>query len=94
MAEQKPRVDSDEPPNDVTENEPERYGDVLGITDAPADVEIPQATSDHSGNPAGIEVRGHSTGTAHLKRSGGAVGVDIGAGPAGSPVAANKDLND
>jgi hypothetical protein len=42
------------------DTEPERQGDVLGLSDASPAVEIPRATDDRSGNPAGIEVRSAS----------------------------------
>jgi hypothetical protein len=48
------------------------------------DVEIPQASRDHGGHPAGIEVREATTGTADLKRSKGATGIDMGAAGTGT----------
>jgi hypothetical protein len=92
MADEKHRFDTDEEIENP-DREPDRYGDVLGVSDAPGDVGIPRATSDRGGNPAGIEVRKRSTGTGHLKQSDGAVGVDIGAATPGNPVAADKDVN-
>lgn len=64
--------------------EPERHGDVLGITDADPEVEIPRATTDRGGNPKGIEVGTRATGMDELRGGkGGAVGVDLGG--AGEP---------
>lgn len=60
------------------ETEPERQGDVLGLSDVSPDVEIPRATDDRGGNPAGIEVRTPTTGTADLKLTDGATGVQLG----------------
>jgi hypothetical protein len=57
------------------ETEPERKGDVLGLSDASPDVEIPRATDDRGGNPAGIEVRTPTTGTSELRQTDGATGV-------------------
>ncbi len=45
---------------------PARQGDILGLSDVTPDVEIPQASRDHGGHPAGIEVRQPTTGTAEL----------------------------
>jgi len=64
--------------------EPERLGDVLGLSDASPDVEIPRATNDRSGNPAGIEVREPTTGTADLTRGKGATGMLLGGGESGT----------
>jgi hypothetical protein len=84
------------------ESEPERQGDVLGLSDASPAVEIPRATDDRSGNPAGIEVRSPATGAGELRQTKGATGVQMGA--AGSdtdaepddlrPAATRRDLND
>jgi hypothetical protein len=92
MAEEKDRDDQ----------KPEREGDVLGISDTPAEVEIPRATSDTGGHPKGIDVRRRTTGTADLKQSSGATGIDMGAGGSGTdlspdtsdPVASDKDVNE
>ena len=70
----------------AADDEPARHGDILGITDADPDVEIPRATEDRSGNPKGIEVRGHATGIGHLKQTSGATAIDMGAGGKGSGV--------
>lgn len=67
-------------------DEPARHGDILGITDADPDVEIPRATEDRGGNPKGIEVRGHASGVGHLKQNKGATAIDMGAGGSGSGV--------
>lgn len=69
------------------EYEPAHEGDILGLSDAPPDVEIPRATSDRGGHPAGIEVRERTTGMGHLKPGKGATGIDMGAGGSGTDVA-------
>jgi hypothetical protein len=84
------------------DSEPERQGDVLGLSDASPAVEIPRATDDRSGNPAGIEVRSPATGTGDLKQTAGATGVQMGAAGSGTdlepddlrPAATRRDLND
>jgi hypothetical protein len=81
---------------------PERQGDILGLSDVTPDVEIPRATTDRGGHPAGIEVRSPTTGTSELKQGKGATGVQMGAAGSGSdvdqdqprPAAARKDLNE
>jgi hypothetical protein len=75
-----------EPEPEETPAQPERLGDVLGLSDASPEVEIPQATADHSGNPAGIEVRTPTTGTSELKRGKGATGIQMGAGESGTDI--------
>jgi hypothetical protein len=65
-------------------------------------VEIPRATDDRSGNPAGIEVRAPTTGTGDLKQTKGATGMQMGAAGSGTdiqpddlaPAATRRDLND
>jgi hypothetical protein len=69
---------------------PAHQGDILGLSDAPPDVEIPQASRDHGGHPAGIEVRQPTTGTAELKRSKGATGIDMGAAGSGTDLDPNE----
>jgi hypothetical protein len=84
------------------ETEPERQGDVLGLSDASPAVEIPRATDDRSGNPAGIEVRTPTSGTSELQQTKGATGVQMGAAGSGTdvqpddlkPAATRRDLND
>jgi hypothetical protein len=84
------------------EKAPEREGDVLGLSDASPAVEIPRATEDRGGNPAGIEVRSPTTGTSELKQSKGATGIDMGSAGSGTdldpderrPAATRHDLND
>jgi hypothetical protein len=84
------------------EPEPERQGDVLGLSDASPAVEIPRATDDHSGNPAGIEVRIPTSGTSELRQTKGATGIQMGAAGSGTdiqpddlePAATRRDLND
>jgi len=72
------------------DQEPERHGDILGVSDADPDVEIPRATTDRGGNPKGVEVGERATGIGHLKPSGGATGVDMGAGGKGTDVKPDK----
>jgi|SRR5688572_1285012 hypothetical protein len=84
------------------DSEPERQGDVLGLSDASPAVEIPRATDDRSGNPAGIEVRSPATGTGDRKQTKGATGIQMGAAGSGTdvdpddlkPTATRRDLND
>jgi hypothetical protein len=84
------------------ETEPEREGDILGLSDASPAVEIPRATDDRSGNPAGIEVRRPTTGTSELTQTDGATGIQMGASGSGTglepdderPNASRRDLND
>ena len=65
-------------------------------------MEIPRATDDRSGNPAGIEVRSPATGTGDLKQTKGATGIQMGADGSGTdiqpddlgPAATRHDLND
>jgi hypothetical protein len=84
------------------ETEPDRQGDVLGLSDASPAVEIPRATDDRSGNPAGIEVRAPTSGTSELRQTSGATGVQLGSAGSGTapdldedrPAATRRDLND
>jgi hypothetical protein len=79
--------DTKNPKNTQAEDsEPARHGDILGITDADPNVEIPRATEDRSGNPKGIDVRGHASGIGHLKQTKGATAIDMGAGGTGTGV--------
>jgi hypothetical protein len=97
-------ADEKDRPNEARhdDQEPAPVGDVLGISDSPPEVEIPRATPDRGGNPAGIEVREHATGTGDLKRGTGATGIDMGAGGTGTglasdtskPATARQDLNE
>jgi hypothetical protein len=66
------------------DNRPAREGDVLGLSDAPPDVEIPRATADRGGNPQGIEVRQRATGIGDVRQTSGATGVDMGGGGEGT----------
>jgi hypothetical protein len=68
------------------DEKPAREGDVLGISDADPDVEIPRATQDRGGNPAGIEVGERATGIGDVRRSSGATGIDMGAGGEGTHI--------
>jgi hypothetical protein len=61
---------------------------VLGISDAEG--EIPAATTDHSGNPKGIDVRDRATGTGDLQRGKGATGIDMGYGGKGTGINPDK----
>ena len=65
---------------------PAREGDILGLSDAPPDVEIPRATTDRGGNPQGIEVGQPATGFGDVRRSSGATGIDMGHGGQGTQV--------
>lgn len=76
---------ADEPAADTP-----REGDILGLSDTPDEVEIPQAAKDRGGHPAGIEVRGHTRGTGHLKQSSGATAIDMGAGGSGNTIAEDQ----
>jgi BRCT domain type II-containing protein len=84
------------------EKPPEHEGDILGLSDASPAVEIPRATEDRGGHPAGIEVRSPTTGTSELKQTKGATGIDMGAAGSGTdldpddrkPAAGRHDLND
>ena len=81
---------------------PDRQGDILGLSDVTPDVEIPRATEDRGGHPAGIEVRSPTTGTSELKRGKGATGIQMGAAGSGTdldqdqprPAATREDLNE
>jgi hypothetical protein len=64
--------------------EPERLGDVLGLSDASPAVESPRATDDRGGNPAGIDVREPATGFGDLTRGKGATGALLGGGESGT----------
>jgi hypothetical protein len=75
------------------ETEPERDGDILGLSDASPAVEIPRATDDRSGNPAGIEVRTPTTGTSELRQTDGATSPGLEFDP-DRPAATRRDLND
>jgi hypothetical protein len=65
-------------------------GDILGLSDASPDVEIPRATADHGGHPQGIDVRDHATGIGDLHQSSGATGIDMGHGGEGTNVATHS----
>jgi hypothetical protein len=65
-------------------------GDILGLSDAPPDIEIPRATSDHGGHPQGIEVREHATGIGDLHQSSGATGIDMGHAGEGTNVSSHS----
>jgi hypothetical protein len=57
---------------------PAHAGDILGLSDAPPDVEIPRATADRGGHPQGIDVRTPATGIDELNQGPGATGIDMG----------------
>jgi hypothetical protein len=82
----KDQRDTDTERDAAEEQEPSRTGDVLGLSDAPPEVEIPRATEDRSGHPAGIEVRTPASGTGDLRRGKGATGMEMGAGGSGTDV--------
>jgi hypothetical protein len=62
------------------ERRPKQEGDVLGISDADPDVEIPRATDDRGGHPKGIDVRRRAPGIGDVQQGKGATGMDMGAG--------------
>ena len=84
--EEKHRVPKDEVARDRSDDRPLREGDVLGVSDAPPDVEIPRATTDRGGHPAGIEVRERTSGNSELRQTPGATGIDMGAGGTGTDI--------
>jgi hypothetical protein len=78
------------PDETVEPQEPARRGDILGLSDASPDVEIPRATTDRGGNPAGIEVRQATSGTSELHQSKGATGIDMGGAGSGTDIASES----
>lgn len=75
--------------NDQKNKKPARKGDVLGISDAPPEVEIPRATEDRGGHPQGIEVRDERKrhwGNEDIQPSKGATGIDMGGGGTGTNI--------
>ncbi len=68
------------------EHTPARQGDILGISDADPAVEIPRATPDRGGNPAGIEIGPAASPMGGLRRTKGATGIDMGAGGTGTGI--------
>lgn len=73
----------------IFKNKSKHAGDILGLSDAPPDVEIPRATTDRGGHPQGIDVRDHATGIGDLHQSSGATGIDMGHAGAGTDVSAH-----
>jgi hypothetical protein len=72
------------------ENAPVRKGDILGLSDAPPEVEIPQASKDRGGSPEGIDVRDRITGIDELTHGSGATGIDMGGGGEGTDVSSDS----
>jgi hypothetical protein len=71
---------------------PKRKGDVLGLSDAPPDVEIPRATQDRGGHPEGVEVRGEPKrhwGNEDIPVGKGATGIDMGGGGTDTSIASD-----
>jgi len=83
------RTESDARPMDeqrlIEEHERDKQeGDVLGISRATAD--IPRATPDRGGNPAGIELDEERPGSREVRPKRGATSIDMGAGGEGHDV--------
>ena len=76
------------PPVRATADEQPRKhaGDILGLSDADPAVEIPRATEDRGGNPAGIEVGTSGATMGALRRTPGATGIDMGGGGTGTDI--------
>jgi hypothetical protein len=68
------------------DDEPEREGDVLGISDAKPNVGEPRRARSGGRRPSGIEVRDRATGIGDVPQRDGASGVDMGAGGEGTDV--------
>jgi hypothetical protein len=68
------------------DHRPAHGGDILGLGDAPPEVEIPRATTDRGGHPQGIEVGHRATGIGDVPQSSGATGIDMGGGGEGTDV--------
>ena len=68
------------------DDEPEREGDVLGISDANPHVGEPRPAPSGGRSPAGIEVRDRATGIGDVPRRDGASGTDMGAGGEGTDI--------
>lgn len=66
--------------------QPEREGDVLGISDTSPGATIPQHKKPGGGRPRGLDVRDHATGIGDLERTPGATGIDMGAGGEGTHI--------
>jgi hypothetical protein len=85
MAQPTRRTEPEAPREDARKaDEPSRFGDVLGISDTPAEVDIPQATDDHGGNPAGIELG--PAARRNLPRGKGATGIQMGDAGSGTDI--------
>jgi hypothetical protein len=67
-------------------DEPQREGDVLGISDAPLNVGEPHSVPGGGRRPSGIEVRDRATGLGDVPQHDGASGVDMGGGGEGTDV--------
>lgn len=73
-------------PDPADERTRKHEGDILGISDADPAVEIPRATEDRGGNPAGIEVGTSGATMGALRRTSGATGIDMGGGGTGTDI--------
>jgi hypothetical protein len=67
-------------------DEPQREGDVLGISDAKPNVGEPRRARSGGRSPSGIEVRDRATGIGDVPRRDGASGTDMGAGGEGTDI--------
>ena len=65
-----------------------RAGDVLGISDATAD--IPRATTDRGGHPRGIELDEDRPGSRDVGQGAGATSIDMGSGGEGNAIKRNR----
>lgn len=68
------------------EQDVEREGDVLGISNADPAATIPKPARKGSGHVEGIEVRGHATGIGDVVQGTGATGVDMGGSGTGTDI--------
>lgn len=75
------------PGRDAADEQTRKHeGDILGISDADPAVEIPRATEDRGGNPAGIEVGTSGATMGALRRTPGATGIDMGGAGTGTDI--------
>lgn len=80
MSQSKQTQEQPTEPINPEDQEPRRLGDVLGLSDAPPEVEIPRATEGRSHSPADIDVRTPPAEFDELRRRKGVTGIDIRAG--------------
>ncbi len=76
----------DERNRKTRDTEPAHEGDVLGLSDADPNVQIPVRIKPGGGSPQGIDVREHASGIGDISQSSGATGVDMGHGGEGTGV--------